>query len=120
MRMMTGDEAREYRKAHDARARMLTRMKVAALRGIAARAGVGAAGSKDELVSLVLSAEFPVEKMNESIHVSFHAPGERWDACVFCQPAFRDAGPVPGARPAVEVGDGGRTAGLGARRAVGA
>jgi hypothetical protein len=95
--MFTEAEAREYRTAHDHEAIRLTRMTKAALeieynRTLAAH-GItrlyGGPGSKDELISSILSYSYPNDKLNESIHVLYHTEW-KLDVCEYCnaQPPF--------------------------------
>ena len=95
MTLMTADQAREFRAAHDERARVLTRMTRAALRDLRAtrfrNEGIiwisGGPSSKDELVRDLLERDYPIDTLNETIHVLYHKPGENWSACEHCGPA---------------------------------
>jgi hypothetical protein len=92
--LMTAEQAREYRAAHDLAARELTRMSARALLGLQAvrdrAAGFTRHGSpkmtKHEIVCELLERDFPVARINEAGHVLFHQPGESWSACNWCHP----------------------------------
>jgi hypothetical protein len=86
------DQADALRAAHDADARALTRMTRAQLavlesaelrkRGFERLAGRPV--SKDELVRSILDYRYPLASLNRASHVLYHAPGETWSACDFC------------------------------------
>ncbi len=90
--MMTESEAREYRTMHDAEVRRLSRMTRKSLviedRSELASRGIerlyGGPGNKDEFIREILGYRYPVDKLNESIHVLYHKPGETWEACEHC------------------------------------
>lgn len=90
--MMTKTEAQTFRSDHDSSARMLNRMskstlKVVYNRNLSSRGYQivsGGPASKDELISAILAFEFPIAKLNESIHVLYH---DEWknDICEHCK-----------------------------------
>lgn len=99
---MNQAEARELRQAHDSYVRALYREPKAGLavqyrKELAARGRtvlLGGPDSKDELVRELAGLQFPLERMNESIHVLYHTAGVINSACPWCNP---DPCPVCGA-----------------------
>lgn len=77
---MTPDEARDFRQAHDTYARSLSRLPKVQLsiryrQQLANRGMVllgGGPASKDELISALMRERFPLDRLNESIHVLYH------------------------------------------------
>jgi hypothetical protein len=93
--LMTAEQARAYRAAHDQAARELTRMSKRALLALQAvrdrAAGWTRHGSpqmsKHELVCELLDREYPVTKINEAGHVMYHKAGIGGSsACEWCHP----------------------------------
>lgn len=93
--MFTTQEAKKFRTDHDACARMLNRLTVAKLKVVYARnlnergqsILYGGPSGKDELISAILAFEYPITKLNESIHVLYHVDGWKLDICEWCQEA---------------------------------
>jgi len=87
-------EAAQFRRDHDDYARYLAKQTRAALaaayRHQLASQGMtllgGGPGSKDELTAAIMNLRFPINQLNQSIHVLYHAPGETWSACEWCHP----------------------------------
>ena len=90
---MTANEARQYRADRADCARAHTRQTKAKLEQIARNRGSLFFGkpSKDELVTLLVNARYPLEQENEAIHVLHHKPGEAWSACEHCARAVAAA-----------------------------
>jgi hypothetical protein len=93
--LMTAEQARDFRIAHDQAARELTRMSKTSLLGLQAvrdrAAGFTRKGSppmsKHELVCELLEHSFPVAKINEAGHVLYHKAGIGGSsACEWCHP----------------------------------
>jgi hypothetical protein len=88
----TAQDALSYRHGYDVRVRELYRKAMPTLREIdraqmAAKNQERVSGgpvTKDELINTILAVEYPVELLNEAIHVAYHKPGESWSACGFC------------------------------------
>lgn len=91
---MTADEARDFRQAHDTYARELSRLPKARLalrygQQLASRGVVllgGGPVGKDELISALMRERFPLDRLNESIHVLYHQDSDGWSACEHCHP----------------------------------
>lgn len=92
--MMTEAEARNFRIGHDALVRKLSRMsrgelarlELAELRKAGRERLFGGPHSKDELIRAITSYSFPLEQLNESIHVLYHRGGIGSSACKDCHP----------------------------------
>lgn len=91
---MNEAEARDLRAAHDNYVKSIYRKPKADLAAayrqeLAARGQqllYGGPASKDELVSALTSLRFPLEALNESIHVLYHQDSNGWSACEWCHP----------------------------------
>lgn len=88
---MTREQAQSLRTARDTDARLLSRKPKFELAAIERHEAGRPAGetrgrwSKDELITAILERRgFGIEKVNESTHVLYHQPGEKWSACKFC------------------------------------
>lgn len=91
---LTIDEARALRASHDADAKLLSRQTKAQLKAIRYHRGlihIYGEMSKDELISSILDARYPLERMHEAIHVLHHRPGEPWSACEWCEQSIAGA-----------------------------
>ena len=85
-------QARTLREAHDGYARRLSRMTAAALRNLyreelaaqGSRLLYGGPAGKDELISALTGLRYPLEKLNESVHVLYHRDGIVNSACELC------------------------------------
>ena len=93
--VMTPEQARQFRAARDYDARTLGRTSKAALAALyhttLRRHGIesiyGGPVGKDELVAAILDLRYPLDQLNEAIHVLWHQPdkpGEIWDGCEHC------------------------------------
>lgn len=93
--MFTTQEAKRFRVDHDNAAKILNRLTIAKLKVVYARnlsergqsILFGGPSGKDELISAILAFEYPIAKLNESIHVLYHVDGWKNDVCEFCQEA---------------------------------
>jgi hypothetical protein len=91
----TAEEAREFRAAHDAEARRLSRMTVAQLRreddAELARRGWqrirGGPASKDELICEILGYRYPAGRLNETTHILYHKAGRNVERVRVVPPA---------------------------------
>ena len=95
MTIMTTQQAENFLARHDADARIFTRMTKTALSDLLAaryRAEgtilvTGGPVSKDELINALLGRDYPVDKLNEAIHASYHLTGRGGSsACEYCHP----------------------------------
>ena len=93
-------QARTLREAHDGYVRRLSRMTVAALRnlyreelaGQGSQLLFGGPSGKDELISALTGLRYPLEKLNESIHVLYHRDGIVNSACELCHDSHDETG----------------------------
>jgi hypothetical protein len=91
--LMTTLEAKRFRIDHDNAVKMLNRLTVAKLKVVYARnlnergmvSLYGGPASKDELISAIIAFEYPIGKLNESIHVLYHVDGWKLDICEWCK-----------------------------------
>jgi hypothetical protein len=91
---MNETEARELRQGHDGYVRSLYRKPKTELASLyrqelAARGRTslyGGPGSKDELVNALVFLRYPIDQLNESIHVLHHQDSNGWTACQWCHP----------------------------------
>jgi hypothetical protein len=95
--LMTPEIAAEYLARHDQDARTLTRktkreltgLRTARLRAQNVIVISGGPWSKDELVNDLLERDYPIDRLNEAIHVSYHHDGDGGggsSACEYCHP----------------------------------
>lgn len=84
-------EALTFRAQCENLAKLLTRNTKRQLEAIAIdkRAAVGRVriygqSSKQELINEILQFDYPTDRLNEAIHIIYHAPGENWSACEWC------------------------------------
>jgi hypothetical protein len=74
----------------DRLARMSREHLIRVLESVLASQGIqriyGSPGTRDELISDIMSIRFPSAKLNEAIHVQYHAPGLSSSACQWCHP----------------------------------
>ena len=91
---MTAEQARDVRTGHDILARVLTKRTRASLdtEYRANHPGIWYRSmTKDELVNALVHDRYPIERLNEAIHVLYHGPGERWPSCDWCSQVMQDA-----------------------------
>jgi hypothetical protein len=92
--LMTETEARNFRTDHDAYVRTLSRQTKSHLASmyrqqLAAHGRellYGGPASKDELISAISNLNYPIERLNESIHVLYHQDSDGSSACEWCHP----------------------------------
>lgn len=91
--VMTAEQAREFRAAHDAEVVRLSRMSKQALgieeRRLMRKQGIqrvfGGPVLKDEYISSVLELRgYTTGRLNEATHVLCHQAAGTWSACEFC------------------------------------